>query len=988
MSKCVPGSNSRFPRVLVIGNGMVGQKFLETLSELGGGDCFEIVVFGEESRPAYDRVHLSEYFSDKSASELELSSVEWAQERNIALRLSTKVTQIHREQKTVTLEDGQSLSYDYLVLATGSSPFLPPIPGIETEGVFVYRTLDDLDAIQAYGTTSKSAIVMGGGLLGLEAANAMKNLNLDTTVIEYAPSLMPRQLDLDGGLILKKVIEELNIPVLLNKQTTKISQDANGLSLDFNGDASISTDMLIVSAGIRPRDELAHGAGLTIGERGGVVVDDTMRTSDPSIFAIGEVASFQGQTYGLVAPGYNMAQVAASILMAQPARFPTPDLSTKLKLLGVDVATFGQLFTDEESSQIVKYTDPGRGIYKRLNLSLDGKQLIGGMLVGEASAYQNLLQIMKNSLPLPEFPETLLLPSGASTESQELELPDSAQVCSCENISKGAIRTCMGKGQVTTLVQLKAETKAGTGCGGCAPLLTKIFRDELAAQGKTLVNHVCEHFTYSRKELFSLIKIRGYRTFKDTVEGIGVGYGCETCKPTVASILASLWNEPAFEHDIIQDTNDRFMANIQRGGTYSVVPRIPGGEITPDKLIVLGEVAKKYNLYSKITGGQRIDLFGAHVHQLPDIWEELIAAGFESGHAYAKSLRTIKSCVGTSWCRFGVGDSTRLAIKLENRYRGLRAPHKLKSAVSGCTRECAEAQSKDFGIIATEHGWNLYVGGNGGTTPRHAQLLATDLDEKTLVSFIDRFLMYYIHTADKLQRTARWIEELDGGIDRLREIIVGDIMGIGEQLESEMEALVGRYQCEWKALVNDSQRRTHFSHFSNSSKVDPNLEFVQIRRQKQPIAWTKSIVTQSAARNKKEASPSQGAWFKAGSINELNTKGGSCVKVGNMQIALYHLPEKQTWFATQNMCPHRRDMVLSRGLTGYAGDTPKVACPQHKKTFSLLTGKGLNDPSLNIETYPVEIRDQDIYVFLSNKVVKSFDDSKNRHTVARACEVV
>ncbi|HEX6239749.1 MAG TPA: (2Fe-2S)-binding protein, partial [Polyangiales bacterium] len=383
---------------------------------------------------------------------------------------------------------------------------------------------------------------------------------------------------------------------------------------------------------------------------------------------------------------------------------------------------------------------------------------------------------------------------------------------------------------------LKKCTKVGTGCGGCTALVTQVLKEELIAMGQTVSNAICEHFNYTRQELFHLVKVGELKTFDALLAKHGTGRGCEICKPAAASILASTWNEHILEpkHASLQDSNDYFLANIQKDGTYSVVPRVPGGEITPEGLIAIGQVAKKYDLYTKITGGQRIDLFGARVEQLPDIWSELIDAGFESGHAYGKALRTVKSCVGSTWCRYGVQDSVGLAIRVELRYRGLRSPHKLKSAVSGCTRECAEAQGKDFGIIATEKGYNLYVCGNGGMKPQHALLLAADLDEPSLIKMIDRFLMFYIRTADRLQRTSTWLNQLEGGIDYLKKVVVEDSLGIGAELEADMQKLVDTYQCEWKTAVEDPSKRRRFRQFVNSDAADDNVVFVRERGQIRP----------------------------------------------------------------------------------------------------------------------------------------------------------
>jgi nitrite reductase (NADH) large subunit len=408
-------------------------------------------------------------------------------------------------------------------------------------------------------------------------------------------------------------------------------------------------------------------------------------------------------------------------------------------------------------------------------------------------------------------------------------------ICSCNNVSQGAICAAV-EGGCTTLGAIKKQTKAATSCGGCAPLVTRILKSELKRRGISVDNHLCEHFRYSRQQLFSLVRVGGLRSFDAVIAKHGGGLGCDICKPAVASILASCWNDFVLSgsHAPLQDTNDYFLANMQKDGTYSVVPRVPGGEITPDKLISIGQVAKRFGLYTKITGAQRIDLFGAQVHQLPLIWAELITAGFESGHAYGKAVRTVKSCVGSTWCRYGVQDSVALAIELEHRYKGLRAPHKIKLGVSGCSRECAEAQAKDVGVIATEKGWNLYVCGNGGMRPRHAELLARDLDKDTLIRYIDRFLMFYIRTADRLQRTATWRDNLEGGLDYVRQVVCEDSLGIAAELETDMARVIASYECEWKKTIEDPKTLKRFRHFVNSDAADPDVVFVQERGQIRP----------------------------------------------------------------------------------------------------------------------------------------------------------
>lgn len=826
-------------RIIIVGNGMVGYKFCEKLRNRSKDT--EIIVYGEEPRPAYDRVHLSSYFSGTTADQLLMAPREWYPENTIELHTGELVTSIDREKKSIQTHTGRVDQYDYLVLATGSGAFVPNIEGVERHGVFVYRTIEDLNQITEYSRKAKHGTVMGGGLLGLEAAKALLDLGLETHVVEFAPRLMPRQVDEAGSEVLAYKLTQLGITIHLGKNTRKIEGNGKLEGLSFTDGTYLNTDMLVISAGIRPRDELAKAASLEVHPRGGIVVDDFLRTSDKNIFAIGEAAVHKQLVYGLVAPGYEMAEVVARQLTGDNTRiFSGFDMSTKLKLIGVDVASFGDPFGESVPTIPIVFKDKISGIYKRINVSEDGKQLIGGILIGDASQYNVLHQMVTNRMTLPENPSSLIV-GGVSKNGDSASgvkgLPDIAQICACENISKGDIINQVTTCGATSVDDLKKSTRACTGCGGCTPLVNDILKMTLESLGHKVKKSLCEHFDYTRQELFDLIKIKEIRSYETLLDLHGAGDGCEVCKPAVASLLSSIWNDVIADQDTIQDTNDRFMANIQRGGTYSVVPRIAGGEITPEKLIAIGRIAKKYNLYTKITGGQRIDMFGAEVNQLPEIWEELIAEGFESGHAYGKSLRTVKSCIGSTWCRYGVQDSVSFAVFIENRYKGVRAPHKIKGGVSGCIRECAEAQSKDFGIIATEKGWNLYVAGNGGSRPQHAKLLIADVDTETCVKLIDRFLAFYIQTADPLTRTATWLNKLDGGLEYLYDVIVNDSLGIAQDLDNHMARLIENYHCEWKKIVEDPSLRARFRHFVNTDQSDPTLQFVDMRGQKCPTDW-------------------------------------------------------------------------------------------------------------------------------------------------------
>ncbi|WP_237536781.1 nitrite reductase large subunit NirB [Streptomyces sp. SID5785] len=828
------------PTLVLIGHGMVGQRFLEAAAERGLTRTHRVVVLCEEPRPAYDRVHLTSYFSGTTPAELSLSDPEFLAEHGIELHVGDPATEVDRAARTVRARSGLEVTYDTLVLATGSYPFVPPVPGKDATGCFVYRTIEDLHAIEAYAKEHATVgAVVGGGLLGLEAAGALKGLGLATHIVEFAPRLMPVQVDEGGGAALLRTIGDMGLTVHTGVGTQEVvtADDDGGAvrGMRLSDGSELATDLVVFSAGVRPRDQLARAMGLTVGERGGIAVDAECRTSDPAVFAIGECAlAADGRVYGLVAPGYEMAQTAADAMVGTAVDgFTGADLSTKLKLLGVDVASFGDAHGATEGCLDVVYADSRSGTYKKLVIGAGG-ELLGGILVGDAEAY-GTLRALTGTVP-PVAPESLVLPAGAGAPAQlgPEALPDDAVVCSCHNVTKGEI--CAH----TSVPEVKKCTKAGTGCGSCVKLIGQL----MPATGDS---GLCGCFALTRQELYEIVRVKRITRFGQLLDEHGRdaargGEGCEVCKPAAGSIIASL--APSIgadgyvldgEQAALQDTNDHFLANLQKNGSYSVVPRVPGGEITPEKLIVIGEVARDFGLYTKITGGQRIDLFGARVDQLPAIWGRLVDAGFESGHAYGKALRTVKSCVGRTWCRYGVQDSVRMAIDLELRYRGLRSPHKLKSAVSGCARECAEAQSKDFGVIATANGWNLYVGGNGGMTPRHADLLAQDLSDAELVRLIDRFLMFYIRTADRLERTSTWLDRIEGGLDHVRDVVVHDALGICDELESLMRAHVAHYRDEWAETLGDPERLARFVSFVNAPGTpDPTVRFVPERDQIKP----------------------------------------------------------------------------------------------------------------------------------------------------------
>src|SRR5246127_5482085 len=831
--------------VIVVGHGMVGHRLVEALRARDAEGSWRITVLAEEADAAYDRVGLTSYTESWDRGLLALPGNDYAGDEQVRLLLNTRATEIDRATKSVVTPDGQRHSYDALVLATGSYAFVPPVPGHDLPACHVYRTLNDLDAIRAGaegagdGGHNPAGVVIGGGLLGLEAANALRQFGLQTHVVEMMPRLMAQQIDEAGGALLARMITELGIAVHVGTGTELIEfgRPSDGLTTVrvclTDGDV-IDAGVVIFAAGIRPRDELAADAGVALAERGGVLTDLSCQTSDPDIYAVGEVAAIEGRCYGLVGPGYTSAEVVADRLLDGAAEFPEADLSTKLKLLGVDVASFGDAMGVTEDCLKVAINDAVNRTYAKLVLSDDAKTLLGGVLVGDASSY-GVLRPMVGS-ELPGDPLALIAPAQSASGASGLgvgALPDSAQICSCNNVTKADLKYAIADG-CGDVASLKSCTAAGTSCGSCVPLLKQLLEAEGVEQSKAL----CEHFSQSRAELFEIISATEIRSFSGLLERYGRGKGCDICKPVVASILASTGSDHILEGEqaSLQDSNDHFLANIQKNGSYSVVPRVPGGDIKPEHLILIGQIAQDFGLYTKITGGQRIDMFGARVDQLPQIWKRLVEGGMESGHAYGKALRTVKSCVGSDWCRYGQQDSVQLAIDLEMRYRGLRAPHKIKLGVSGCARECAEARSKDVGVIATEKGWNLYVAGNGGMTPKPAQLLAGDLDAETLVRYIDRFLMYYIRTADRLQRTAPWVESLEGGLDHVREVVCDDSLGLADEFEAAMERHVQNYKCEWKGVLEDPDKLSRFVSFVNApDAVDSTVAFTERAGRKVPV---------------------------------------------------------------------------------------------------------------------------------------------------------
>ncbi|QRV85667.1 nitrite reductase (NAD(P)H) large subunit [Ceratobasidium sp. AG-Ba] len=1051
--------------IVVVGLGMVGIAFIEKMLALDEQKRYRIVTCGEETHLAYNRCLTFDTSQHRSVEQLYLNSPAWYAEQDpdrFVFHVGEQVTKLDHENQSVRTSKGRTIPYDICVLATGSEASLPPYvtPYLtpRTRGIFVYRNISDLDAMLAYSERPEvtKAIVVGGGLLGLEAAKALYDLPQipDVSIVNRQAYPLSRQLDGEAGEMVLRKIEAMGVRVYTKVNVTNIATEklppnkveSDGKTelfkgFDLSDGTHIAADLAVFAIGIKSRDDLARSAGIECHTKGGVIVNDDLSCSAPNVYAIGECTSWKGNTYGLIAPGVEMADILAFNLTQtqegqhKPRKMNDPDLSTKLKLMGVDVASFGDFFADQrmrdrmkaeeaekeraieaaaaqkaaspgantatktpvwevntaeatslktdngvrialgdkkaadgkrparhrnlrdEPIKCLTYKDPFASVYKKYIFSADGKYLLGGMMIGDTSDYVKLVAIVKKKKTLDMPPSQFIVGSAKSGDDDGADLDDDTQICSCHNVTKGQVVDCVKNG-IDNIGDIKLKTKAGT---------------EMQKAGKETNNNLCIHFPMSRTDLFNIVKIKKLKTFSEIVAAASPNkesVGCETCKPAIGSILSSLYNEHVMDapHHQLQDTNDRYLANIQRNGTFSVIPRVAGGEITPEGLIVIGQVAKKYGLYTKITGGQRIDMFGAQKQDLPDIWEELVEAGFESGHAYGKSLRTVKSCVGTTWCRYGVGDSVGLAVQLEERYKGVRSPHKIKGGVSGCIRECAEAQSKEWCSSATDKGWNVYLAGNGGSNPRHATLFATDVPPSKVVRIIDRFLMFYIRTADKLMRTARWIEQFEGGIEKLKKIILEDELGICADLDREMDALVGTYQCEWTTVVKNPERRQQFRQFVNTEERVPQIEPIIERGQTRPADWPKAFPPIKFHESDIATPKDQWKWISLAKISDLKpTSEGTTsavAKYGDTQIAIFHVP-KRGYFASQQMCPHRRAFVLDHGLIGDdANGNLYVSCPLHKRNYQLQGGECNNDPEMKILTFDAKEEGGQILVLL------------------------
>jgi len=788
-------------KLVVIGNGMAGARTVEEILARGGSDLYEITMFGEEPYGNYNRILLSDVLNGShEASDIFLNTLPWYEENGIRLRAGVRAERIYRHSREVIGQGGVIEKYDELIIATGSVPFIPPMAGLklasgdDKPGVFVFRNLDDCKRITDYAFGKKSAVVIGGGLLGLEAARGLQNFALDVHVIQRGDGIMNQQLDGPGATILKKTLEELGITIHLRKDTRVVLGDERVTGLEFADGKRIECDLVVIAAGIKPNVELAVHSGIAV-ERG-IVVDNQLRTDAPNVYAVGECVQHRGQVYGLVAPLWEQAKVLADHLTgANPeAGYFGSKVATKLKVMGVEVASMGITEPTEEGDEVVQFTEPKKGTYKKLIIR--NGRLVGGILLGDIAKAPYLAQAYERNTPVPDERLSLLFDLGAPSAKASVEtMPLEMQVCNCNGVTKGKIAACVKGGKRSPKSVMEA-TRAGMGCGACKELVGQVVA--WACGGETEDDPSAEYYVpgvpLSKPELVTAIVERGLRSVSAVFRELAGGEEDAASKPGLATLLSSIWADGYEDERDARFINDRVHANIQKDGTFSVIPQMPGGVTTAQELRRIADVAEKYRVpLVKLTGGQRIDLVGVTREDLPNVWREL---GMPAGHAWSKRYRTCKSCIGTEYCRFGLGHSMRLAQRIEERFQGLDCPGKLKLATAGCPRNCSEAMVKDVGAVAVEGGkWELYVGGAAGAHVRKGDLLTTVGSEDDVLKLTGRFIQYYRENAKYLERTYGFVARV--GIDKVRSVVVDDSERIAARLDAEIERAVRAYQDPW-----------------------------------------------------------------------------------------------------------------------------------------------------------------------------------------------
>lgn len=790
-------------KLVVIGNGMAGARTVEEILARGGGDQFDITMFGDEPTGNYNRILLSNVLNGSyREEEIFLNPLAWYEENNVRLHAGMRAAGLLRRAKLVYGEDGEAEPYDKLIIATGSRPFIPLMEGIHMvdgsfkPGVFVFRTLDDCREIAEYAKGKKVAAVIGGGLLGLEAARGLQNFGLEVNVVHLAPYLMQQQLDSAAGAILKSSMEKLGVKVLLQKNTTAVLGPDRVLGLRFSDGSTLECDMVVVSAGIKPNWEIAAGSGLTV-ERA-IVVDDQMRSPDDrDIYAVGECCQHRGQLYGLVAPLWEQAKVLADHVTGKNPRaaYHGSKIATKLKVMGVEVASMGIVDPQYPEDEVVQFSEPKRGTYKKLIIR-DGR-LVGGILLGDISKAAYLMQAFDRNTPLPEERLRLLFDIGDPPKQVTFEeMEPATQICNCNGVSKGALIACVSAGKRSAKAVMEA-TRAGMGCGSCKSLVSEIV--EWAAGGKleedASVHYYVPGVPLTKPDLIRAIHRHGLKSVSAVFDVLAGGVEDAVSKPGLASLLKTLWKAEYEDEKDARFINERVHANIQKDGTFSVVPQIPGGITSSSQLRRIADVVDKYHVpLVKLTGGQRIDLLGIRKDDLPKVWKDL---DMPSGYAYGKSYRTCKSCVGTDFCRFGVGDAIALATRIEAQFQGFDSPHKMKLATAGCPRNCSEAMVKDLGAVAVEGGkWEIYIGGAAGSSVRKGDVLCVVDSHDEVLKYMGRFIQYYRENAKYLERTHGFVERLS--IAKIRAIVMEDSEGIADRLDREIAESTAGYRDPWK----------------------------------------------------------------------------------------------------------------------------------------------------------------------------------------------
>lgn len=777
-------------KLVVVGNGMAGVACVEQI--LRHSPKFQITIFGDETHVNYNRLLLSSVLAgEKSIDEIMLNGLDWYEKNDIDLRLGVRIVDVDPVGKTVIGDDGSVTAFDRLLLATGSNPLIPSIEEVKKDGVFVFRNLDDTRALLERARPGLKAVVIGGGLLGLEAARGLQVQGCNVTVVHLMETLMERQLDPTGGCYLATKMNQMGITVLLGLSTTKVLGNGHVQGVEFKGGGSVPADLVVIAAGIRPNVTLGERAGLEI--KRGIVVNDYMETSHPDIFAVGECVQHNGICYGLVAPLIEQGKVlAATITGNKGPKYEGSILASKLKIMGVDVFSAGEINDKLDGSEVIRYEDPSLGIYKKLTLK--NNRLSGVILVGEINDSHNYMEWLRSQTDLSAMRRQLLFPGSSPDSGLDVaQISDNETICGCMGVTKGTIIHAIHEKGVNTLAQLKECTRASTGCGSCTALCQQLLKAVAPEFEEEVKKTICKCVPFGEDNLREILRSQRLRSVQEVLEIYGNGVGCEVCKPALSYMLDMLWCGDHDEDRSARFINDRVHANIQKDGTFSVVPRIRGGVTSPDELRRIADVAEKYQVRMvKITGSQRIDLLGVKKEDLPKAWADL---GMPSGQAYTKGVRMVKTCVGTDFCRFGVQDSTSAGIELERRFENLFTPHKLKMGAVGCPRNCAEATVKDIGLVGQEGSWQVVVGGAAGKKVRKADLLVTVETTQQALDAAALFFQYYRENANYLERTYDFVERV--GIEKVRKETVYATDAVKDALRERLGKSKARSRDAW-----------------------------------------------------------------------------------------------------------------------------------------------------------------------------------------------